>query len=440
MAMIARRVAQLKQLSHSVFDAATVRATCVQLNHRWRDRLLDPVMTLHLFMLQILHGNVACRCVRHLAEMTFSSTAYSLARKRLPLALFKQLAHTLVAKVTDSGSTPGLWHGLRVLLIDGSGASMPDTAALQKRFGQPGGVKAGCGFPVMHVLWLFDAATGMVLDLIPNRCHTHDIADAPRLHPALRRGDLLVGDRGFCSFFHLAMLAQRGVYAVFRMHQKQIVDFRKNRRCRKQCSKDRRKGRPTSRYVKYLGRHDQLVRWVKPKQKPDGMSQAEYAALPDELLLREVRYTTPKRKGFRSQTITIVTTLTDAEAYPKDELIDLYHARRQIETDLRHLKQTMGMDVLRCKTADGVLKELWVYMMVYNLVRLFILQAANQQGCDPTRISFIDALDTLRYRGRDAPVTELMVNPDRPGRNRPRRLKRRKDRYTYLTNPITQAA
>jgi len=440
MAIIARRVAQLKQLAHSVFDAATVRGACVELDHQWRDRLLDPVMTLHLFLLQILHGNVACRCVRHLAEMDFSPTAYSQARKRLPLALFKQLAHLLVAKAIDSGPTPGLWHGLRVLLIDGSGASMPDTAALQQRFGQPGRVKAGCGFPVMHVLWLFDAATGMVLDLIPNRCHTHDLADAPLLHPALRRGDLLVGDRGFCSFAHLALLAQRGVHAVFRVHQKQIVDFRKNRRCRQQCPKGQRRGRPTSRYVKYLGKHDQLVRWVKPKRKPAWMSDADYAALPDELLLRELRYTTPKRKGYRSKTITIVTTLTDAETYPKDELAELYHARWQIEVDLRHLKQTMGMDVLRCKTADGVLKELWVYMMVYNLVRLSILEAAGKQGCDPDRISFIDALDTLRYRGRDAPIADLMVNPDRPGRNRPRRIKRRKDRYTYLTQPMTRAA
>jgi hypothetical protein len=149
MASIARRVAQLKQFSYSVFDAATVHATCVELDHHWRERLLDPVMTLHLFLLQILHGNVACRCVRHLAEMDFTPTAYSQARKRLPLALFKRLARALVAQVVDSGPTLGLWHGLRVLLIDGSGASMPDTKALQKQFGQPGRVKAGCGFAVV---------------------------------------------------------------------------------------------------------------------------------------------------------------------------------------------------------------------------------------------------------------------------------------------------
>jgi len=435
MASIARRVAQLKRFSHQVFDSHTIHAACAEVDHQWRDRRLDPVTTLRLFMLQILHGNVACRTVRHLADLDFSLTAYCNARMRLPVELFAQLAWVLAGAARQANDAFGRWHGHRVLLIDGGGLSMPDTPQLQRRFGQPGRVREGCGFPVMHVLWLFDAATGLIVDLVHNRHDTHDMADAHQLHPMLREGDVLVGDRGFCSYAHLALLATQGLHGVFRVHQRQIVDFRKGRRARQPRGKDQRKGRPTSRFVRKLGRHDQLVRWVKPKSRPNWMDESDYAALPDELLVRELRYTTPRRKGYRVQQVTLVTTLLDPGKYAKQELADLYHARWQIEINLRHLKHTMGMDVLRCKSVDGVLKELWMYMLVYNLVRLSMLDAAERQGRDVDRISFIDALDALRYRPQRLGCVALIVHPDRPCRHQPRRIKRPKDRYTYLTRP-----
>lgn len=435
MASIARRVAQLKRFSHQAFDSYTVRAACARANHQWRDRLLDPLTTLRLFMLQILHGNVACRTVRHLADAQFSLTAYCNARMRLPLELFAHLAWTLTAAAREARETFGLWHGHRVLLIDGSGLSMPDTPALHKRFGQPGSQKPGCGFPVMHVLWLFDAASGLIVQLVHNRHDTHDMADAHKLHPMLREGDVLVGDRAFCSFAHLALLARQQLHGVFRMHQRQIVDFRKGRRSRQQVRKDQRKGRPTSQFVRKLGPRDQIVRWVKPTTCPNWMDEADYAALPEELLVRELRYTMPKRKGYRSQQVTLVTTLLDPRRYPKQELAELYHSRWRIEINLRHLKQTMGMDVLRCQSVEGVLKELWMYMLVYNLVRLSMLDAAERQGVDVDRISFIDALDALRYRPARLACLILVVHPHRPSRPQPRRIKRPKDRYTYLTKP-----
>jgi hypothetical protein len=367
--------------------------------------------------------------------MTFSLTAYTNARMRLPLELFTHLAGALTAAAVEAQRTFGRWRDHRVLLIDGSGLSMPDTPSLQRRFGQPGRVKVGCGFPVMHVLWLFDAATGLIVDLVHNRHDTHDMADASKLHPMLREGDVLVGDRGFCSYAHLALLAGQAGHGVFRLHQRQIVDFRKHRRSRSQLPKAQRKGRPTSQYVKQLGPRDQLVRWVKPTACPNWMDEHDYAQLPDQLLVRELRYTTPKRQGYRTQQITLVTTLLDPRKYAKGDLADLYHARWQIEINLRHLKQTMGMDVLRCQTVDGVLKELWMFMLVYNLVRLSMLDAAQRQGCDVDRISFIDALDALRHRPPNAVNLDLVVNPHRPGRHQPRRIKRPRDRYTYLTRP-----
>lgn len=434
MAIIARRVAELKDDFQRVITPAMVESAARATGHRWRERLLGPAATVALFMLQVLHGNVACRCVRHLAAMDFTDTAYVNARMRLPLELFAQLAWMLAGMAREANEAFGRWHGHRVLLIDGSGLSMPDTPPLQQRFGQPGRVKPGCGFPVLHVLWLFDAATGLIVDLVHNRWDTHDLADASKLHPMLDEGDVLVGDRGFCSYAHLALLGTQGVHAVFRVHQRTIVDFRPNRRSRRQLPKQQRRGRPTSPFVRKLGPRDQLVRWVKPKSCPNWMHERDYAALPDELLVRELRYTPPKRRGYRSEQITLVTTLTDARQYTKDELSKLYHSRWQIEINLRHLKQTMGMDVLRCKSVEGVLKELWMFMLVYNLVRRSMLDGAERQGCEVDRISFIDALDTLRYRGLDAGIV-LIVNPHRPGRHQPRCIKRPKDHYTYLTRP-----
>ena len=105
------------------------------------------------------------------------------------------------------------------------------------------------------------------------------------------------------------------------------------------------------------------------------------------------------------------------------------------ETNLGHLKTTMRMDVLRCKSPDGVTKELWAYMIVYNLVRMLMLEAAQQQDVSPGRVSFIDALDVLRYRGPAEPVPTLTINPTRRSRDQPRVIKRRKDRYTVMTKP-----
>lgn len=435
MASIAQRVARLKGEGGLVLSPAMVTQAAEASGHRWRDRLLDPATTLRLFMLQILHGNVACRAVRHLSGLRFSVTAYVNARHRLPLAMFTQLARALAGMAGAPDASAGLWHGHRVMLIDGTGLSMPDTPELQQHFGQPGRVQPGCGFPVMHVLWLFEAATGMIVDLVPNRWNTHDMADAAQLHPAMGQGDVLVGDRGFCSYAHIALLLSRGMHGVIRMHQRQIVDFRTNRRCRQQMPKARRKGRPTSVYERRLGRCDQVVRWVKPSSCPDWMDRADYAALPDQLSVRELRYTMPARAGFRTKRVTLVTTLLDAELYPKGELSELYQSRWQIEVNLRHVKQAMAMNVLRCKKVDGVLKELWMATLVYNVVRLSMLEAARRQGKPVDRMSFIDALDALRYRPPDAEPTDLITNPNRPGRHQPRCIKRPKDTYTYLTRP-----
>ena len=257
------------------------------------------------------------------------------------------------------------------------------------------------------------------------------------VHPALGAGDVLVGDRGFCSFAHLAMLARDGVQAVFRMHQRQIVDFTPGRPHALPDAKRRSKGLPRSRWLRGLGVLDQVVEWFKPEDRPEWMTAEQYEALPATLAVRELRYEVG-RPGFRTRTVTLVTTLLDAEAYPLGALAGLYGARWRVELNLRHLKTTMKMDVLKCKTVEGVLKELTVYAIVYNLVRVVMVEAARRQGVDVERVSFVDALRWLAQARPGEDLPELVVNPERPDRYEPRVRKRRPKQYALMTKPRSE--
>ncbi len=373
-----------------VLDPAAITAACQQAGFRFRRRLLDPITTIHLFVLQILNGNLAIARLREFTDRIFSEAAYCKARIRLPLQVLQTLLGRVGSAVQASVDDTGRWHGHRTFHLDGSSFSMPDTPALQKHFGQPGNQAAGCGFPVAHLLTLFHAGTGFLLQVLAAPLRTHDLAGVGALHPALRAGDVLVGDRAFGSFAHFALLLARGLHGVFRAHQKQIIDFREGRP-HNAPGRKRVKGLPSSRWLKRLGFRDQLVEYYKPKECPDWLSAEEYAALADTLLLRELRYQV-NRRGSRTKEVTLVTTLLEVERYAADELATLYGQRWQIETNLRHLKQTMKMDVLHCETVDGVLKELTVFALVYNLVRAVMCEAARRQGVAVDRISFADAL------------------------------------------------
>jgi Transposase DDE domain len=283
------------------------------------------------------------------------------------------------------------WHGHRTFHVDGSSFSMPDTPALQHEFGQPGNQRPGCGFPVAHLLTLFHAGTGVLLQVLAAPLRTHDMAQVALLHPELAAGDVLVGDRAFGSFAHLALLVQRQLHGLFRAHQKQRIDFRAGRAHNGPGQGKHRKGLPCSRWLKRLGVKDQLVEYFKPKKRPDWLSAEAYAALPATLEVRELRYRIT-RPGCRTREVTLVTTLLDGVTYPAVALAELYAQRWCIETNLRHLKQTMHLDVLHCETVDGVLKELTVFALVYNLVRAVMVAAAARQGVPVERLSFADAL------------------------------------------------
>jgi hypothetical protein len=431
-------VRQIKTEIAEFLSPTLIKEVCSAIGHVWRERILDPVTTVHLFVLQILHGNTACSEVPRLGNVPCTGEAYCQARARLPLdllrRLFRMLSHHLGA---GSLLDDGRWHGHRTFLMDGSSASMPDTPPLQEAFGQPGAQKPGCGFPVTHLLALFHATTGFLLNVVNAPLRTHDMSQADKVHDDLEAGDIVVGDRAFCSFVHLALLAARGIFGVFRVHQKQIVDFRPHRQTASKRSRKRKeRGLPSSRWLKRLGRHDQLVEYVKPqaRYRPNWLSPEAFAALPATIVVRETRYTIAER-GRRTRVITLATTLLDPERYPKADLAELYGQRWQIEINFRHLKQTLRMDVLHCKSVEGVQKELMVYALVYNLVRLVMLEGARRQGVAVDRISFVDALRWLADAAYGATELRLRVTLYRPGRIEPRAVKRRPKEYDRLNQP-----
>jgi hypothetical protein len=247
---------------------------------------------------------------------------------------------------------------------------------------------------------------------------------------------VVLGDDTFSTYAHVALLAAGGRHALLPNHHRRIVDFTPGRPHARpgDGGGPAAKGLPRSRWVKSLGEDDQLVEWFKPDTRPRWMTREEYDALPESVVVREVRRTV-HRKGFRPVTVTVVTTLLDPERYPADELVRLRVSRWVVEADLRHLKTTMGMDVLRCETVEGVMKELAVFRIVYNLVRVVMMEAARRQGVEACRISFADALAWVRHAGPADDLPRLVVNRHRPDRAEPRAVKRRPKQYDLLNKP-----
>ena len=427
MASVPRLLRRIKNDLQPYLSGQLIEDACREAGHTWRERKLGPVKTIHLFVIQVLCFNTAMTHLRHLADAAVAAPAYCRARMRLPLAVLQTLLLRSSAAMRSKDNGQGLWCGLRAFLVDGSSTITPDTPDSQRAFGQPKGCKKGCGFPVPKVLALFDAFSGMIVELMAFPLYTHEQSRVWMLHSLLGVGDLLVGDRGFCSFAHAAMLLGRGIHGLFRLHQKQIVDFRPHRHTGG-------KGRPKSRFVQRLGRHDQIVEWFRPASKPKWMSDQQYEALPRSIKMRELRYHLPCR-GQRTLCVTIATTLLDPIQYSKEDVAKLYNVRWTAETHFAELKTTLKMRKVKSMTADGVKKELAVYCLVYNLVHALMLQAAARQGVMPDRISFIDTVRWLLSAKPGADLPDLVINPNRPGRHEPRVTKDRQDTYPKMCRP-----
>jgi hypothetical protein len=414
-----------------------IKRACKEEKYSWRERLLNPVTTVYLFILQILHGNTACQHTVHFGHWNFTDSAYCAARKRLPLGVLRRLTVRVAERVRTTATAASTWHGHRVWLLDGSSFTMPDTPELQAAFGQPGGQKKGCGFPVAKFLALFDLATGMLLRVEPAPLRSHEMSRCAVATAGLLPGDVALGDRGFCSYAHIAILLNRKQHGVFRAHQRLIVDFTAGR---PQASRGKAKTlpaatiRPHSRWVLSQGDCDQVVIWYKPKSRPRWMSKEEYALLPEEIMVRELRYKIHTR-GYRVGEVTLVTTLLDGSVYPAESLADLYFRRWQVEVYLRDLKITLKMDTLKCKTVDGVLKELAIFALVYNLVRSVACESAKAQGVAADRVSVTDTVRWLVGAEGDEDLSVILINPSRKGRVEPRVRKRRPKQYPLMKKP-----
>jgi hypothetical protein len=277
--MVASVTAVLKRVK---MDWATqlqpeaIIAACEEAGYTsWRDRLLTPVTTVQLFLWQILHGNTACSHLPHLSGLRFTAAAYGQARARLLLRCFDLLLERFARAVQPCFSNESRWHGPRTFVVDGSGCSRPDTPALQDAFGQPTEQRPGCGVPVARLLGLFHAGTGVLLTRVVAPLLTHDLAQVQAVHPSLQAGDVLVADRGLCSYAHVALLAQAGVHAVRRVGARQLVACTSGRPL--VMPGVRRtpavKGIPRSRWLKAAGVHDPRVTWLQPKPRPSWLTR-----------------------------------------------------------------------------------------------------------------------------------------------------------------------
>ena len=451
MATFASTLERVKQDLAGYLSDTVIRQAFLDAGHRWRKRKFDPVTTVQLFVLQVLSFNTAITHLRHLAGMPVNAAAYCKARMRLPLAAMASLLERLASSIAGIQGQK-LWCGLRTCLVDGSCSIAPDTKDNQKQFPQPKGQQKGCGFSIPKLLGLFDVYSGLVTKVVFGPLYRHDLRGAIALHPALGQGDLVVGDRAFCSYVHFAVLNQRQVMAVFRLHASRRASFEPAPCRRRQGGKKQRHQRQrnkrqvrrkliaragTLEIVRQLGKNDQIVRWKKPVERPSWIKAGAFKKLPDEMLIRELRFVTGSRRG-RTRVVIIATSLLDPELYPLEKLAELYGLRWRVETHFAELKTTLKMRRIKCQTALGVQKEMVIFCLVYNLVHALMQEAAVRQKTTPDRISFIDALRWMLSAAPGEALPKLLVNPLRKGRQQPRVVKDRHDGYQRMTRPRSE--
>ena len=428
--IITRSVQQINRDLRSIVAPGTIIRLCETAGHTWRERTLGPVETIYLFIAQILHGNTSCAHVRQLGNFAFTRSAFCEARKRLPVKVLCELLRETGQRITKEASRVGLWRGHRVVSVDGSTFSMSDTKELRGLF-HWAPEKRGFEFPVSKFVALFDLITGAILDLVPATMRDHELLIVQRLHDLFRPDDVVVADRLYCTYAYIAQLLSKQLHVVIRVPSSaRRVDFRHHRR---HAVHGHWKG-PQSIWIRHLGKHDQIVDWIKPAEAPPWLLRWTWDLLPGLLRVRELRYRLTRR-GYRSREVTLVTTLLDPDRYPKEAVAELYGRRWQVETNLNHLKTTMRMDVLRCQTVDGIHRELAVFGIVYNAVRLVMIHASEVAGIPPDRVSFVDVLRWLELGCPGGAIPTFLINPERSRSPAPRLVRRRPKRFTRMTLP-----
>ena len=408
-----------------------------------QDNIFSTQIVLWAFLAQVLRDGKGAACAAAVADIaTYRQQTggcppcgdtgdYCRARAKLNEDALRGLVQQTAQRLDGQAEASWLWHGLHAKLIDGFTFTMLDTPTNQGVFPQSSSQAPGVGFPIARACAVLSLSTAAIHDLAIGPYagkETSETALLRTLLDSLHGGDVAVFDRYFCSFMMIAMLQMRGVHVCARLHQTRRSDFRRGQR---------------------LGPDDHLITWTRP-DRPPWMSQAEYAQIPQTLTLRELRFavTVP---GRRTETITIVTTLTDPKAYPPADLANLYGFRWNAELDIRDIKQTLGLDHVGCKSPAMVRRHLWVTLLAYNLIRKVMATAAALHGKPPRQLGFTLACQTvlaswmLLATGscRDArgqwmsALSRIAANEvaNRPGRIEPRVLKRRRHRYPLMTRP-----
>jgi hypothetical protein len=409
------------------------------------DCVWTPAITLWAFVGQYLAGTRCCvaavaRTIVLLGAMgrepcSAATGAYCKARAKLSEKFMQHLTYQVADGVEREVPNEWRWRQRRTMLADGFTALLDDTKANQAAYPQPTSQKPKLGFPMIRVVVLLAFASAVIAGAAFGPYtgkETGETALFRELLSQVRVDDIVVADRYYCSYFMIALLRQCGADAAFRMHHKRHYDFRRGQR---------------------LGRNDHIVVWQRP-QRPTWMDEATYASMPETLTIREVRFNIDV-PGCRSRQLVVATTLLDHRKYSNSDIADLYHQRWHAELDIRSIKQTLGMEMIHCKTPAMSRKALWAHLLGYNLVRKTIAQAAMERGLAPRQISFKGAKDTLEAfqqrlytcdpNCRGTACRELFVAiathrvGDRPDRHEPRRLKRRHDKYPHLGMPRAQA-
>lgn len=407
-----------------------------------RRRVFSKENTFWAFFSQVLGADGGCQeVVRQLQAFaalkatvlpSSSTAAYCQARKKLTLPSLEAILH-YTATWLQARRTSDRLKGRRVVVVDGTGVSMPDTAANQAMWPQPHSQQPGCGFPRAALCACFCLQTGGLLSYEVGNKKSHELPMLRKQWSTFRAGDIFLGDKGFCSYYDLFCLQERGVDAVITLARRLPVTDTES--------------------LQVLGDNDLLIHWNKPVRSPaSSYSQQEWERLPAVLVLRQIKVTV-EQPGFRVTSFYLITTLLDAEAYPASELADLYFQRWDVELFFRDIKTTMGMDILRCKTPDMVRKEILMHLIVYNGIRCLMREAAASQDEPIRRISFKGSVQALRQwephlnqakltrQERQELIGRLYESiagkrvPERPGRSEPRAVKRRPKPYQLLTAP-----
>jgi hypothetical protein len=427
-----------------LLDEKRLRDALQRAGVKWRDGIYPPMVTLCAFLSQaIATDDPSCqnavsrvlvdRVRRKLKPCSTDTSSYCTARGRLPEQVVADLTRERGQGLHRQAPSDWLWNGRRIVLVDGSTETMDDTPANQEEYPQSRGQKAGLGFPILRYVVLLSLAVGTALECAIGPCrgkHTGEQSLFRRTWDALHPGDLVLGDCLYDAYRDIVQLKARGIDSLFGKKQSRKCDFRKGRR---------------------LGKDDHLVVWKKTKYTASRyQSREEWKLLPDEIEMREVRVTV-RRKGHKTRTIMIVTTLLDAEQYPVKDLAALFAARWNCELDLRSIKRVLGMHHSRCQSPEMVRKELWMHLLAYNLIRVRMAQAAARHDVLPRELSFTAATNHIHnfahdLRSASGPEHDRIEGEllkaiaacrvgNRPGRKDPRAVKKRQQKYSFLTQP-----